>query len=58
MYDEWPKMKRDARQKSSPFLSLFFTKGMHFCRASVFILGHLLYVTALKKNLLLELVGF
>ena len=36
-------MKRDARQKSSPFLR----KSLLFCRASLFIFGRLLYVTAL-----------
>ena len=42
-YDKRPRMKRDARQKSS----LFLRKGLVFCRASLFIFSHLLYVTAL-----------
>ena len=44
-YDERPKTKRDAQEKSSPFLR---KKRLLFCRVSLFILGRLSYVTALE----------
>ena len=47
-YDEQPKMKRDAWQKSS----LFLRKGLLFCRASLFISGRSTNVTALIFKLL------
>ena len=43
LYNEQPKMKRGAWQKSS----LFLRKGLLFCRASLFIFDRSLYVTAL-----------
>ena len=48
-YDERPKMKRDARQKSC----LFLRKGLFFCRASLFIFGRSSYATALVKFLVI-----
>ena len=42
-YNERLKMKRDAQQKSSPFLR----KRLLFCQASLFIFGCLSYVTGL-----------
>ena len=44
-YNERPKMKRDVRQKSSPFLR----KSLFFCQAYLFIFGNSSYVTALES---------
>ena len=55
------KMKRDARQKCSLFLSQFsekvsfLRKRLHFCRASLFIFGRSYFVRAL--NLKVEIIS-